>query len=193
MNRKSQGKTPTPRVARRRAETRRRVLVEAARLFAELGIDGVTLTDVADAADISRGTLYSHFGSKEELVHATFEPMLTFVADQARKLSQLAPSEAIEGILRIHLAMWREFPGALSVAYQVQGTITEEHRPAHHAHPNDAMTIFQRAADAGILRVEPELAIKILNTFCVPFLKLCQEAPDPEELFVKSMLRLLLN
>jgi hypothetical protein len=55
------------------------------------------------------------------------------------------------------------------------------------------MIVFQRAADAGLLRVEPELAIKILNTFCVPFLKLCQEAPDPEELFVKSMLRLLLN
>ena len=119
--------------------------------------------------------------------------MLTYVADQSRKLSRLAPAEAIEGILRNHLTMWREFPGALSVAHQVQGTMMEETGPAYHAHPNDAMIVFQRAADAGLLRVEPELAIKILNTFCVPFLKLCQEAPDPEELFVKSMLRLLLN
>lgn len=169
------------------------MLVEAARLFGEVGIDGVTLTDVADAADISRGTLYSHFGSKEELVHATFEPMLTYVADRSYKLSHLPPAEAIEGILRTHLTIWREFPGALSVAHQVRGTTMVEHEPARHAYPGAAMTVFQRAADEGLLRVEPALAIKLLNTIAVPFLELCQEAPEPEELFVESMLRLLLN
>ena len=32
-----------------------------------------------------------------------------------------------------------------------------------------------------------------MSRVAVPFLALCQEAPEPEELFVESMLRLLLR
>lgn len=185
MNTKSQEQSQSPRVARRRSKARQRILSAAARLFAAHGIDSVTLSDVADEADVSRGNLYSHFGSKEELVHSVCEPMMVHTLEQYQALAQLPPAQAIESIIRTHLTIWREFPGALSVAHQLQGAGAED-----AAHPPEALQVFERAAEAGLLRVEPLLAVKILNSIAVPLLELHQEA---DELFVESMLRLLLK
>ena len=56
------------RVARRRAEARRRILEAAERLFLERGIDAVTVDDIAEAADIARRSFYHHFESKHEVL-----------------------------------------------------------------------------------------------------------------------------
>jgi len=50
-----------------RAETRRRVLDAAARVFAERGYDAATLDDVAAAAGFSKGAVYSNFTDKREV------------------------------------------------------------------------------------------------------------------------------
>ncbi len=193
MNTKSQEQAQSPRVARRRGKTRQRILAVAARLFSAHGIDGVTLSDIADEADVSRGNLYSHFGSKEELVHAVCKPMFVHTLEQYQSLAQLQPAQAIESIIRTHLTIWREFPGALSVAYQLQGAVVEQAAPPHTSHSHEALEVFGRAAEAGLLRVDPLLAVKILNTIAVPLLELCQDADEADELFVASMLRLLLR
>ncbi len=193
MNTKSQEQTQSPRVARRRSKTRQRILAVAAQLFASRGLDGVTLSDIADEADVSRGNLYSHFGSKGELVHAVCKPMLAHTMEQYQALAELPPAQAIESVIRTHLTVWREFPGALSVAHQLQGAVVEQAASAHGTHPREALQVLERAAEAGLLRVEPLLAFKILNSIAVPLLELCQEADESDELFVESMLRLLLK
>src|SRR5437867_1390676 len=52
---------------RRARETRRRILMTAAKLFTERGIDGVTIEEVAEQADVARGTVFNHFTTKESL------------------------------------------------------------------------------------------------------------------------------
>ncbi len=190
---KNQQSSSSPRVTRRRARIRERILSTAASLFAIHGVDHVTLTDITDEADVSRGNLYSHFGSKEELVHAIYQPAMEYSMEQARKLDGLPPVEAIEGILSVHTAVWRKFPGTLSVMYQLKDTTTEEVGSEHELHSHSDITAFRQAADMDLLRMEPELAIKVVDTIGIPLLELAQEAPDPDEFFVKSMLRLLLK
>jgi len=56
------------RVARRRARVRRRIVEVAERLMTERGVEGVTIDDIAEAADIARRTFYHHFESKHELL-----------------------------------------------------------------------------------------------------------------------------
>jgi AcrR family transcriptional regulator len=51
-------------------ETRQRLLLAAADVFARRGYDGTRVADIADAAEVSSGTLYTHFGSKAELLVA---------------------------------------------------------------------------------------------------------------------------
>ena len=54
-------------------DTRELVLTCAARLFRSLGYAAVSLRDVASEAGVTTGSLYHHFGSKDELVRALLE------------------------------------------------------------------------------------------------------------------------
>lgn len=189
----NQETSSSPRVARRRARTRERLISTAASLFAARGVDRVTLTDITDEADVSRGNLYSHFDSKEELVIAVYQPAMEYSMEQMRKLDGLPPAEAIEGMLRVHTEVWRKFPGTLLVMHQLKDAATEESVSGHDRQSQDVISVFRQAADINLLRMEPELAMSLVDAIGIPLLELAQEAPDPDAFFVESMLRLLLN
>src|SRR6202045_4652918 len=57
----------------RKAETRTRLLTAAADLFAEHGIDAVSVDTVAEAAGRTSGAVYAHFGSKQGLLVALLD------------------------------------------------------------------------------------------------------------------------
>jgi AcrR family transcriptional regulator len=54
--------------AEKQAETRERLLVAAERIARDHGLAKVTLDKVAEAAGLTKGAIYSNFGSKEELL-----------------------------------------------------------------------------------------------------------------------------
>jgi AcrR family transcriptional regulator len=56
--------------AEKQAETRERLLVAAERIAVQHGLARVTLDKVAEAAGLTKGAIYSNFGSKEELLFA---------------------------------------------------------------------------------------------------------------------------
>lgn len=56
--------------------TRAQLLVQAARLFAERGFAGVSLVDIAQAAGFTKGAVYSHFGSKEQVFLAAVRSVI---------------------------------------------------------------------------------------------------------------------
>jgi AcrR family transcriptional regulator len=60
----------------RRARTRTQLLEAAARVYAERGIDGATLDDVAEEAGFTKGAVYDHFGSKDNLLFALLDEHL---------------------------------------------------------------------------------------------------------------------
>lgn len=55
------------------AETRERVLEIAERLFAERGLDAVSIRDIIAAAGANLGAINYHFGTKDGLIEAVFE------------------------------------------------------------------------------------------------------------------------
>src|SRR5215469_1276743 len=77
------------------AETRDRLLRAAADVFAERGYDGTRVADIAAAAGVSNGALYSHFASKAELLvdalrtHGRQELAEMFAADPSRSVTDL--------------------------------------------------------------------------------------------------------
>jgi AcrR family transcriptional regulator len=60
----------------RRARTRGQLLDAAARVYADKGIDGATLDDVAEQAGFTKGAVYDHFGSKDNLLMALLDEHL---------------------------------------------------------------------------------------------------------------------
>jgi len=58
---------------RKKQELRHRMIQAAGRLFADQGLDDTTMEDIAAAADVSVGTVYNYFGSKNVLLLAGVE------------------------------------------------------------------------------------------------------------------------
>ena len=92
----------------RRVEHTRNLLLDAAeKTFAEQGLGGAALDDIADAAGYTRGAIYAHFGSKEELFLAAVEcqrqRFLDGFADVISSFHQLSDLNLDELSLR-----WRE-------------------------------------------------------------------------------------
>jgi AcrR family transcriptional regulator len=60
----------------RKAQTRARLLEAAASVYAKRGFNGATLEEVAADAGFTKGAVYAHFGSKENLLLALLEEHL---------------------------------------------------------------------------------------------------------------------
>ncbi len=53
---------------RKKQQTRERIAKVALQLFAERGYDETTLDDIAEAADVSRRTIFAYYDSKEDIL-----------------------------------------------------------------------------------------------------------------------------
>ena len=67
---------PSDRQARRRGQTRARLVRAAAALFARQGADNTRINEITDEADVGFGSFYNHFKSKEEIVEAVLTETL---------------------------------------------------------------------------------------------------------------------
>jgi AcrR family transcriptional regulator len=85
----------------RKADTRARLLAAAADLFAEQGIDAVSVDAVAEAAGRTSGSVYAHFGSKQGLLRALLDSWKDSVL--AVLLAEVAVSDSPAGQLA---AVW---------------------------------------------------------------------------------------
>lgn len=86
-----------PRGARRKRETRQRLLHAAFGLMAERGADGVTINEITDAADVGFGSFYNHFSSKEAIYDELFSAVFSQFGKTLEQLTALVsdPAEVI--------------------------------------------------------------------------------------------------
>lgn len=62
-------------MASKKERTRKYILERSHKLFAKKGFNAVTMKDVCEATNLSRGGLYSHFSSTQELFKAVIEEL----------------------------------------------------------------------------------------------------------------------
>ncbi len=83
---------------RKKRQTAMRIYRTAIELFTERGFDDVSVQQIADAADVSKMTVFNYFGSKEDLV---FRPMEEHFGDAARAVRERRPGEsAVDAVRR---------------------------------------------------------------------------------------------
>lgn len=86
------------------AETRDRLLHAAAEVFAEGGYDGTRVADIAGAAGVSNGALYSHFESKADLLVEALR------AHGRAQLAELFGADTDRAIVELLLVLARRLP-----------------------------------------------------------------------------------
>jgi AcrR family transcriptional regulator len=88
--------------ARRPLSPRRReVLDEAARLFTERGYGGTSMDDVANAVELTKGTLYHHFPGKAEILVEVYDEAADFVLANTHEVPVDTPApEAVRLLVR---------------------------------------------------------------------------------------------
>jgi AcrR family transcriptional regulator len=73
---------------RKKRETRQQIFDAANRLFVERGFDGVAVTEIARAADVSEVTVFNYFPTKEDLFYGGMqffeEELISAVRDRPR-------------------------------------------------------------------------------------------------------------
>ncbi len=97
---------------RRASDTRQRILDGAYRLFYAAGFARSSMDAIADAAGITKRTLYQHFDSKDSLLDAVMGQQHSLMLDRiAQWLSHdgTTPEALVEGLFG-HLAAWVASP-----------------------------------------------------------------------------------
>jgi AcrR family transcriptional regulator len=102
----------TSRQARRRQQTRARLIRAAAALFARQGADNTRINEITDEADVGFGSFYNHFDSKEAIVEAVLSE--TLAAQGAALASVTAeiedPAEVVAAAHRYFVNLARSDP-----------------------------------------------------------------------------------
>ncbi|MCS3877523.1 AcrR family transcriptional regulator [Gordonia amarae] len=107
--------TPEP------ADFRMHVVAESIRLFAERGYESTTVDQIAEAAGVSRRTLFRQFRSKEDVIFADHEALLAGVAQR------LADSDGdpYEAVCAAAASVFEHFRSALDLAVRRYRVVAE--------------------------------------------------------------------
>lgn len=139
--------------------TRQRALVAALALFDAQGVEATTIEQVRDAAQVSIGSIYHHFGNREGLVTALYEDLLErYRTVMAAELVRHSGARALlDGFVTTHIAWSMLNPAA--------ARFLAEHR--HHR----ALTAAEKRLQSGttdflrplIQRLKPAITAGILK------------------------------
>ncbi len=87
------------------SESRDEILRTAARLFRERGYDAASMNDLAAALKLSKGGLYHHFESKDEILFHILDHAMEVTEEQVKKpvLALTDPEERLRTCIRLHI------------------------------------------------------------------------------------------
>ena len=117
---------PEGRVARRQRRNREALIQAARQIMSEKGVDGATMLEIAEAADVGAGTVYNYFKSKDELAIAVLEEMMHDLAQRIEKVTDTFDDPA-----QVYGAGNRDARCSLGAAFEPVGGDRRRHLPPH--------------------------------------------------------------
>ena len=153
---------PAPNKGRSRSEEKREQIVNAAaELFIENGFDGISMDRIAKIAGVSKQTVYSHFGNKEDLFRQCIEGKCIAGAMTPERFNDDLPIDVVLLDLAVHftqLLMSDEGVKVTRVCVSGAEKYPEVSEMFFEAGPNNIFNLFsaylQRQVDANALKIE---------------------------------------
>lgn len=91
------------------------ILAEAGALFAEKGIAGTSVRDIAEAVGVLSGSLYHYFGSKDAIADTIVTRYLDDLTLRYRDVAALPADQRISGLVRASLEASQAHPNASEI------------------------------------------------------------------------------
>ena len=104
----------------KKTELKDRILDTSVKLFEKHGFHGVSVNDIVQASETSKGGFYHHFQSKDELlfsIHDTFIPYVLHKAKEATHHNQPPPGK-LQQIIYSFTKVFDLYQSHISVFYQ---------------------------------------------------------------------------
>jgi AcrR family transcriptional regulator len=171
----------------RSAVGRKGVLDVAARLFREQGYGPVSLRKIAEAAGIKAGSIYYHFGSKDEIVVAILDAGIQAVHDDMRQAvgalhadtgAEAALRAAIGAHLRALLDVSDYSSANVRIFGQVPQSVRDANLPTRRAYEAEWDSLLSRLQRDGALKRNVD--IRRLRLMLIGALNATLEWFDPE-------------
>ena len=148
------GPRPTRPALRDRYDRRQqRVVLEAAKVFAERGYDQTSIQDLAQALGLAAGGLYHYIGSKERLLISICDQLMEPLLEGATALveAEAPPAEQLRALVRLWVGHVVEHRDHMLVFQQERHVIE---RGAQWRGVRSSRKRFERLVDAVLGRVE---------------------------------------
>src|SRR6202171_6011483 len=121
--------------------TARRIVATAERIFAEQGLAGARMDDIARVAKVNKALLYYYFRSKEELFRFVLETLLSQLRAgvRAQSAGQVPPSKRLAGVIDNFFDFVQRHPNYPRLVQRVMMTrgpnlewiVSEYYKPLH--------------------------------------------------------------
>jgi AcrR family transcriptional regulator len=100
---------PPGRRERKKRETRKRIFSAALQLFAEKGFEATTVGEIAERADVGKGTIFNYFPQKTAFLVAAYSEWVEVIREN------LGPVESWQGPIKAQLSRLFDFLVDLAV------------------------------------------------------------------------------
>ena len=143
-------------------DRRAQILAAAARLFEQRRFDEVLMEDIAKAARVAKGTLYSHFSDKEELYFdVDFGAICRLNAQLVQEAAEATdPADQLRGMIHAIVAFFadnRVFFRLMAAEDARSATGRSDHRRRwtrqRHEQTHAIAEVLEAGAEAGVFRI----------------------------------------
>lgn len=155
------------------AQTRRTILLAAAKLFKEEGYDATTVRRIADTAGLEAGSIYYHFKSKYQILNEVLDIGVRQLYNEVKIIAEAFENnnvsfrENFTRLVDIHLNFLLTRNDFTSANIRNYPILTEKrrmhHRPLREAYAKLWRSFLQRAQDAGELR--EDISVILVSQF----------------------------
>jgi AcrR family transcriptional regulator len=141
------------------------ILRAALEVFAELGVHGVAVPEIAERAGVGTGTIYRFFESKEELINEVFREQKRALGRRLRDLSPEEPRAAFDEFWRRVVKFVNEEPYAFRFLelHDHQSYLDDESRALERKILAPMVAAHRALQKRGVFRkdIRPEVAMSL--------------------------------
>ncbi|WP_107656393.1 TetR/AcrR family transcriptional regulator [Nocardia suismassiliense] len=132
-------------------DTRQRIVRAAVELFAEKGFHGTGVAEIGDRADVQRGALYYHIGSKEELLWQILHDYIQLMLVDAERITASAddPITKLRKLIHSHVGLIIDHRREVAIQLRDVTALSGERGAQLQELRDRVQHCWQRTIDAG--------------------------------------------